>query len=415
MPKLKLLTIISLLICCQLAPAEQNIQIIGGTNAGNPKIAVVNFDGDVSGENNVSDIVASDLNVTGEFNVKRYTNLSAVESQAQYIVMGEVIKKNNDSANISYKLINAAESTAVMLNQNLTFKAQDIRKAAHSATNKVYQQLTNIPGIFTTKIAYIAQIGNQYQIVIADYDGYNPKILVSSNAPLTSLTWDNSGKQIAYVSFESGKPVVYVQDLYHARRYRVANFSGSNSSPAFTPTGAKLAVTLTKDDDGSHIYLIGNQDYKPDTAITRLINFGTIDTEAAIANNESIVFTSNHDGGPQIFMTDLRGATPTRLTVNLGNYNTTPRWAHDLTKITFINRNAGILKTYVMDLTTHAAFPVSLKTNLDISPSFAPNDKLVLFSSNNVMYIVNTTGTTETKLKTPPGSKIIDQHWANNF
>lgn len=401
---------ISGLLLITIALADQNIEIIGGNYAGNPKIAIVNFSGDGSNANNVTDIISNDLNITGEFSVKEYSSINAVESSNQYIITGTV----ESNSNITYQLMANTGTNTLILNQKLTFKAADLRRAGHLVSNGIYHQLTNSPGIFTSKIAYITQKGSTYKIIISDYDGYNQKVLVSVNAPLTSLAWDKSGKQLAYVSFESGKPVVYVQDLYQAKRYSVANFSGSNSSPSFTPNSSALSVTLTKD-DGSHIYLVDNSEYKKGVSARSLISFGSIDTEANIASNESTVFTSNHDGGPQIFMSNLHGMPPVRLTINLGNYNTTPRFSHDLSKITFINRNSGTLKTYVLDLATHTAYPVSIKTNLDLSPSFAPNDKLILFSSDNRMYIVNTTGTSETKLNSITGEIIIDQSWANNF
>jgi Tol biopolymer transport system component len=114
-------------------------------------------------------------------------------------------------------------------------------------------------------------------------------------------------------------------------------------------------------------------------------------------------------------MSDLYGSAPTRVTQNLGNYNTTARYSNDASKITFINRNSGTLRTYVLDLTTKSAYPISQGTVHDLSPSFAPNDKLVLFSSDNFMYISNITGTTQTKLKTPIFGQIIDQKWAKDF
>lgn len=393
--------------------AVQDIQIVGGTNAGNPKIAIINFAGDSSSdESSISHIIANDLSITGEFTVKQYPDTSGIDNSTKYIISGDV----NDDGSINYKLVSNNESAnASELNQNITYKS-DIRRAAHTISNNVYEKITNVKGIFTTKIAYIVQNGKIYNVVISDYDGYNSKNVFSDSHPVTSLDWNNNGKLISYVTFESGKPVVYVQDLYQAKRYKVANFDGSNSSPAFTPDGKRLAVTLSKD-YGSHIYLVNNNSFGKTSTAVSLMNYGTIDTEASFANNGSMVFTSNHDGGPQIFLSNLQGIAPTRLTVNLGKYNTTARFSHDASKITFINRNAGVLKAYLMDLATNAAYPISLQTNSDMAPSFAPNDKLILFSSNgNSIYIGNNTGTIQTRLNKVSGKgTIIDQRWANNF
>lgn len=408
------LLLITLIFAAFNAHADQNIEIVGGSAAGLPKIAIIKFENDTPGDNNLTDVIANDLSITGEFSVKEYDNADQVESTVQYIVSGSVATNPDNSSILNYRLTsNLIESAPNLVSQNVTINPQDIRKAAHKGSNAIYKKITNVAGIFTSKIAYILQNKKQYEIVVSDYDGFNQKTIISTYSPLISLAWDASGQQISYSSFESNKPVVYVQDLYKVNRYPVANFSGSNSSPAFSAVGsAQLAVTLTKD-YGSHIFLVNNAPYSKHSTATPLINYGSIDTEASIGKNGSIVFTSNHDGGPQVFMTDMKGSTPVRLTVNLGKYNTTPRLSHDLSKVTFINRNSGTLKTFVMDLATKSAYPVSQSTSLDMSPSFSPNDKMVLFSSNGFMYLVNTTGTTQTRLKKING-EIIDQRWANN-
>jgi TolB protein len=205
-----------------------------------------------------------------------------------------------------------------------------------------------------------------------------------------------------------------VQNIAAGTRYPVANFNGSNSSPDFTPNAQKLAVTLSKD-YGSHIYLVNNQRFTSNSFAVPLINYGTIDTEADISRTGKVVFTSDHDGGPQIFMTDMNGSAPVRVTSGLGNYNTTARFSNDGSKITFINRNSGTLQAYVLDLVTQSAYPISQNANHDIAPSFAPNDKLVMFSSDNSVYISNITGTTQTKLNNLSFNQIIDQRWSHNY
>ena len=408
--RIKILGLVSLCFVAVHANADQNIEIVGGSSGGLTKVAVVAFESDTSGGNSISDIITSDLSVTGEFAVKKYASRDQVESSVQYIITGTI---NNGTVN--YKLSNniGESNSSVVLTQTYSFTPSDVRKVAHTDSNDIYKQLTKVPGIFNSKIAYILQAKNKYSIIVSDYDGYNQKTLLSTKSPIISLAWDNSGQQISYATYELGKPVVYVQDLYKVNRYIVSNYSGSNSSPEFTPDNSQLAVTLTKD-YGSHIYLVNNQSFSSNSPAAKLISFGTIDTEASIGRNGSIVFTSNHDGGPQIFMTDMRGSPPVRLTLNLGNYNTTAKLSHDLSKMVFINRNYGTLKTYVMDLASKSSYPVSQNSSLDIAPSFAPNDKLILFSSNSSMYIVNVTGTTQTKLNKISGN-IIDSSWSNSY
>lgn len=409
MKKILLLSVLA--TCFASSYADQNIEIIGGSGSGNPKLAIINFDND---DGSIVDEITNDFKITGDFNVINAVSKDAIDPSVKYIISGAVAANpTTGQSSISYTL-SSNESNNLILSKSIEFNDNSKRKAIHSIDNNIYKAITQTPGIFTSKIAAATKNGSKYSLIISDYDGYNPKTLLSTNRPITSLSWNNSGNSISYVTYEKSKPVVYVQNLSAGTRYEVANFNGSNSSPAFTPNNQQLAVTLSKD-YGSHIYLVSNKPYSSISRAIPLINYGTIDTEADIAKNGKMIFTSDHDGGPQIFMSDLYGSAPARVTQNLGKYNTTGRFSNDASKITFINRDSGTLRTYVMDLTTKSSFPISQGTGHDLSPSFAPNDKLVLFSSDNFMYISNITGTTQTKLKSPIFGQIIDQKWAKDF
>lgn len=406
---LKLISLLTIGVCS--AYADQNIEIVGGSSAGSPKLAIVNFTGD---NGSIVDEMTNDFKITGEFNVSNVVSNDAVDASAQYVISGNVTTDPaSGQIQVTYQLINNT-TKETLLNQTASFNSKFQRKAIHTIDNNIYQKLTNTQGIFNTKVALTAKQGNKYSLILADFDGYNPKTLLSTSRPITSLAWDKTGQNISYVTYETGKPVVYVQNLAQGSRYVVSNFNGSNSSPVYTPNAQKLAVTLSKD-YGSHIYLVNNQRYSSASQAVPLINYGTIDTEADISPNGKVIFTSDHDGGPQIFMSDLNGAAPTRVTNGLGNYNTTARYSNDGTKITFINRNNGVLQTYVLDLITQSAYPINQNANHDIAPSFSPNDKLVMYSSDNNVYISNITGTVQTKLNNFNFGQVIDQRWSRAY
>ena len=199
------------------------------------------------------------------------------------------------------------------------------------------------------------------------------------------------------------------------KRYIVANFKGSNSSPVFTNKGHELIVTVA-DDLGSQLYLIYNHPFNKSTKRQVILhNFSSINTEADINAHNDIIFTSNHNGNPQIFLSNIIGLNPQLLTVNSGNHNTTARFSHKGNKIVFISKDDNDrLKTYVMDLNTQIIYPVSYDSSYkDIAPSFSPNDQLVLFSSANKMYITSILGHKQTLLKRINYTRIIDQRWSN--
>lgn len=415
MPKF-LLTI--LLSVAGLSFAQKNIIINGGNTYNGSHIAILNSH-NTPISNQINAIINQDLNYTNNYKFLIYNKKDAIESMTQYILSESFIESLPNSSttakNISIKFSIESnnnlvtESNLININQ-ITFNPSNIRSVAHTISNLLYKQITGKDGDFTSKIAYISYDGKFYKLIIADYDGANPRVILSSKEPVTSISWNKDNTQISYVSFERNKPNIFVQNIYNNKRYLASNYSGSNTSPEFYLNNTLLA-TLTKD-SGSHIYNINNADVaKQAKAIKPLINFGTIDTEASSNSAGDILFTSNHDGSPQIFMYSAKTKKITRVTSNLGNYNTTARFSHDGQKIVFINRNDRTLKTYILDLKSNVSYPVSYNTS-DVSPSFAPHDSLILFSDNQGAYLSNLDGTKQTKIAGIPGN-LIDIRWGN--
>ncbi len=108
----------------------------------------------------------------------------------------------------------------------------DLRLVAHRIADYIYEKLTGERGIFSTRIAYVTKGGSRYVLWVADADGENAQSALASAEPIISPAWSPNGTQLAYVSFESRKPVVYVHDVASGQRRIVANFRGSNSAPA---------------------------------------------------------------------------------------------------------------------------------------------------------------------------------------
>ena len=62
-----------------------------------------------------------------------------------------------------------------------------------------------------------------------------------------SPSWSPNGQDVAYVSFETDLPRIYIQNIATGQRRQITNYPNINSSPVWSPDGTMLAMVLSKD------------------------------------------------------------------------------------------------------------------------------------------------------------------------
>lgn len=410
----------ALLLALAALPAAAQLRIeISGVGAQQIPISIANFTGDANVPQDLPQIVRDDLLRSGLFRIvdhagARVSDTSAVDHAgwkgrgADALVGGSINRLADGRYDVRFRLYDTIKR-ADLGGIALLSPAGNLRLTGHRIADYVYEKLTGEAGVYATRIAYIVKQGAQrFELQIADTDGQNAQSALVSREPIISPAWSPDGARLAYVSFESKKPVIYVHTIATGQRVPVANFKGSNSAPAWSPDGSTLAVVLTRDGN-SQIYLM-NAD---GSNVRRFTQGSGIDTEPRFApDGKSIFFTSDRGGGPQVYRMPIEGGDAQRVTFK-GDYNIAPRVSPDGKTIAYIGRRAGRFQLFSLDLASGQELALT-DTTRDESPSYAPNGKIILYATEvggrGQLAAVSSDGRVRQRL-TVQGSDVREPAW----
>lgn len=382
------------------ARAQLTIEITQGVD--DPvSIAVVPFEWQGFGTlpENVTEVITNNLRNSGEFAPIDERNMLSLPHESSqvfyrdwrflgtdYLLVGKILNSENSGLyQVQYELFDVVREQR-MVGEVISGDEGQLRDIAHQISDVVFEEITGVRGAFATKILYVTSQFmspelTYYQLNIADADGGRPQVLLQSEEPIMSPAWSPDASRIAYVSFESTRPRIYIQDLASGEREQVTDYPGINSAPTFSPDGDRLAMVLSKDGN-TEIYVM-DLDTKD---LTRVTNHFAIDTEPSwMPDGDSLLFTSERGGSgrPQIYEVDLRSGFVERVTFD-GAYNTRPRMLPDGMNMILVHRDDSTGRDHISLMNLERGTIRSLtETNLDESPTIAPNASMVLYATKD--------------------------------
>ncbi|HWL75219.1 MAG TPA: Tol-Pal system protein TolB, partial [Burkholderiaceae bacterium] len=200
--------------------AQLRVEITGVGSQQFP-ISIANFARNGQAPAEIDSIIRADLARSGLFRIVDAGSQAIAESAsvnlpewkgrgADALVVGSISRLADGRFDVRYRLLDTVKQGQL---DGLSYVSTtaDLRLTAHRIADRIYEKITGERGVFATRIAYVVQTSpKSWELHIADADGFNSQAALRSREPIISPAWSPDGTRLAYVSFESGKPVVYV-------------------------------------------------------------------------------------------------------------------------------------------------------------------------------------------------------------
>ncbi len=382
---------VALLALSWSTQAELTIQVTKAAPNSMP-IAIVPF-ADQAGAGDLSDIVRANLERSGKFKPLSAGSLPSQPTMDQtlnpaqweasgvrFVVRGQTAPTGRGTE-LKVSIYDVRRQSDLG-NWRFEGGANTQRRLAHRASDAIYEALLGEPGAFDTRLVYVSTQrdgqGLIYQLNVADSDGRNPFAILQHRRPIISPAWSPDAERLAYVTYENNnRMAIYVQELRTGQRSRLAAYSGINGTPAWSPDGSNLAVTLSKDGN-PEIYLLN----AGGGGERRLTNDSSIDTEPTFSpDGRWIYFTSDRSGQPQIYRMSASGGGAERITRS-GSYSADPSISPNGKVLGYVTQSGGSYRVAAMDIGSGRSRVLS-PGPLDESPSFAPNGSMIIYASES--------------------------------
>src|SRR5262249_33972595 len=181
-----------------------------------------------------------------------------------------------------------------------------VRKFAHQFADEIISKLSGgLPSVASTQIAFVSARTGSKEIWVMDYDGANQRPLTSLRSISLTPRWSPDGSRIAFTCFAPYSGIISAQICMYSmdtgKLVAFPRFRGTNITPAWSPDGTQ------------------------------------------------IIFSSSMQSNPELYVSDINGAHPKRLTFSHGA-NMSPAWNPKTGQtIAFVSDRGGSPQLYLMN------------------------------------------------------------------
>jgi TolB protein len=289
----------------------------------------------------------------------------------------------------------------------------DWRRAAHKCSGLAYRALTGAPGIFDTRIAYVAETGvgdgRVKRIAVMDSDGFNHRYVTAGDTLVLTPRLSPNASRLAFVGFTGGVPQVRVSDLAGGDSRPLVPNGAISFAPRFSPDGNRIVFSMMLGPN-SDIYVVGANGGLPQ----RLTTSPGVDTDPSFSpDGGKIVFESDRGGSQQLYVMNADGSNQRRLTFG-GSWYASPVWSPDGKWIAFTQRTVGARRIGIIGPDGSGEKILSSGPG-DEGPSWAASSRELVFQrtdagGRSALYRLTLDGSEPRQMSIPAGGS--DPDWS---
>ena len=311
---------------------------------------------------------------------------------AEAVVIGKV-ETRGDRLAIEMRLYDATQGT-LLLGKRYSGTPGQLRSIVHRFANEIVYTFTGVRGVFGTEIAFTARAGKSRgkELYVVGMDGQDLRRVTDNRSFNLFPRWSPDGQWLAYTSFRTGVPVVYLRNVQTGAEKEVIRFGGSKAPGGFSPDGAWLyaGVSQAGNSDIYRVRVVGG-------TIEKVVEgWGLEVSPSPSPDGKRIAFVSDRGGSPQIYVKTIGSAAETRISNGTG-YATSPSWSPAGDRIAFTVRSGGRFIVAIAASDGSGYQEVASEADGDCEdPSFSPDGRSLVYTYRKRDYsalkIVSTDG-----------------------
>jgi TolB protein len=401
-----LAVLLALLSAPFIAPAQEWFRVSTGLGVEKPRLAVADFAPRVDNAKNHSalftQVVRDDLQFSGILDFvspsfyppqppsqpSELRNLSWTDppANANLVAFGNLTESTPEVA-IQAWLFDvrnpAAQPVVAKVYRGAPTDAQ-VRKFAHQFADEIIGKLSGgLPGIAGTQIAFVSSRGGTKEIWAMDYDGANQHPLTTLRSIALTPRWSPDASRIAFTCFQpmirvtSAQICMYSMDT--GKLVSFPRFKGTNTTPSWSPDGSQVVFSSSMAGN-PELYVADVSGGRP----KRLTNSSSANMSATWnpKTGQTIAFVSDRAGVPQLYSMNADGTSVARYDLPDMGYVIDPAWAPNGQMLAFSwRRPSGNYDIYVMEAATRQLVEITRDSGRNERPSWAPDGRHIVFES----------------------------------